>query len=46
VLARPGGHLSLEAHPEVWAPMPRHESVARVLAPEEFEVEIDRLLAA
>jgi HD-GYP domain-containing protein (c-di-GMP phosphodiesterase class II) len=46
VLARPGGTLLAEGPPEIWDPMPRHESVARVVPPEEFEGEIDRLLAA
>ena len=45
VLSRPGGALLLEGRPEIWDPMPRHESVARVVPPEEFEGEIDRLLA-
>jgi HD-GYP domain-containing protein (c-di-GMP phosphodiesterase class II) len=46
VLERPDGSHALEEHPEIWDPMPRHESVARVVPPEEFEVEVDRLLAA
>lgn len=46
VLARPDGTHVLEGRPEIWAPMPGHETVARVVPPEEFEVEIDRLLAA
>jgi len=46
VLAHPDGRHVLEGRPEIWEPMPRHESVARVVPPEEFEVEIDRLLAA
>lgn len=46
VLAHPDGTPALEGRPEIWAPMPRHETVARVVPPEEFEVEIDQLLAA
>ena len=46
VLARPDRTLVREEHPEIWDPMPRHEAVARVVPPEEFEAEIDRLLAA
>jgi HD-GYP domain-containing protein (c-di-GMP phosphodiesterase class II) len=46
VLARPDHSLVLEARPEIWTPMPRHESVVRVVPPEEFEAGIDRLLAA
>jgi len=46
VLAYPGGRRALEGRPEIWNPMPRTESVARTVAPEEFETEIDQLLAA
>jgi len=46
VLVHPDGTHALEGRPEIWEPMPRQESVARVVPPEEFEVEIDRLLAA
>jgi HD-GYP domain-containing protein (c-di-GMP phosphodiesterase class II) len=46
VLAYPDGSHALEGRPEIWEPMPRHESVARVVPPEEFEAEIDLLLAA
>lgn len=46
VLARPDGNHVLEGRPEIWDPMPSSESVARVVPPEEFEAEIDRLLAA
>jgi hypothetical protein len=46
VLARPDRSLVLDGHPEIWDPMPSHESVARVVPPEEFEAEVDRLLAA
>jgi HD-GYP domain-containing protein (c-di-GMP phosphodiesterase class II) len=46
VLAFPDGRHALEDQPEIWSPMPRHESVARVVPPEMFEAEVDRLLAA
>jgi HD-GYP domain-containing protein (c-di-GMP phosphodiesterase class II) len=46
VLAYPSGAKALAGPPQFWEPMPRHESVARVVPPEEFEAEIDRLLAA
>ncbi|MBI1795884.1 MAG: HD domain-containing protein [Candidatus Eisenbacteria bacterium] len=46
VLAYPDGTHALDGQPVIWEPMPRHETVARVVSPEEFEVEIDRLLAA
>ena len=46
VLAYPDGTQSLEGRPEIWEPMPRHESIARVVPPEEFEAAIDLLLAA
>jgi HD-GYP domain-containing protein (c-di-GMP phosphodiesterase class II) len=46
VLAHPGGRHVLEGRPEIWDPMPRHETVAWVVPPEEFEEEVDRLLAA
>ena len=46
VVAYPDGTHALEGRPEMWEPMPRHETVARVVPPEEFEAEIDRLLAA
>ena len=46
VLAYPGGQRPAEGRPEMWEPMPRHETVARVLPPEEFEADVDRLLAA
>ena len=46
VLAHPGGRHVLEGPPETWAPMPPHESVVRVVPPEEFAAEIDQLLAA
>jgi hypothetical protein len=46
VLAYPDGTHALAGRPEIWEPMPRQESVKRVVPPEVFEVEIDRLLAA
>lgn len=46
VIARPDGTSVVDGPPEIWDPMPRHESVARVIAPDEFDTEIDRLLAA
>jgi HD-GYP domain-containing protein (c-di-GMP phosphodiesterase class II) len=46
VVAYPDGSHALDGRPEIWEPMPRHEAVARVVPPEEFEAEIDRLLAA
>jgi hypothetical protein len=46
VLAHPDGRHALEGRPELWEPMSRHETVVRAVPPEEFEVEIDRLLAA
>jgi hypothetical protein len=46
VLARPDGSMPGEHEDAVWQPMPAHESVARVVAPEEFDFEVDQLLAA
>jgi len=46
VLAYPGGVRAPEGPPEMWEPIPRHETVTRVLPPEEFEADVDRLLAA
>lgn len=46
VLADPSGAKALAGAPQFWEPMPSHESVARVVPPEEFEAEVDRLLAA
>jgi HD-GYP domain-containing protein (c-di-GMP phosphodiesterase class II) len=46
VVGYPEGSHRVDGQPEMWQPMPRHETVARVVPPEEFEVEIDRLLAA
>jgi HD-GYP domain-containing protein (c-di-GMP phosphodiesterase class II) len=46
VLAYPDGTHALAGRPEIWEPMPRDDSVNRVVPPEIFEAEIDRLLAA
>lgn len=48
VLAHPDGRHAPQGQQEVWAPMPSHEAVARVIPPEEFEREfkIEHLLAA
>ena len=46
VLARPDGSMPLDAHPEIWDPMPKNVSVSRVVSPEEFEGEVGRLIAA
>jgi len=46
VLSRPDGTRLAEHEVEIWQPMPARESVARVVTPEEFEFEVDQLLAA
>ena len=46
VLARPDGSMPFEGEPEVWAPMPADDEILRVIPPEEFDIEVDRLLAA
>ena len=46
VLACPDGRHALDGRPVTWAPMPRHETVDRIVPPEEFDAEIDQLLAA
>jgi len=46
VLAYPDGTMPLESEPEIWSPMPRTMAVARVVHPDEFDFEVDRLLAA
>jgi HD-GYP domain-containing protein (c-di-GMP phosphodiesterase class II) len=46
VLSRPDGSMPDEHENAVWQPMPAHESVARVVTPEEFDFEVDQLLAA
>jgi HD-GYP domain-containing protein (c-di-GMP phosphodiesterase class II) len=46
VLERPDGTRPEEAEAETWDPMPPHEQVARVLAPEEWPGDTEKLLAA
>jgi hypothetical protein len=46
VLSRPDGSMPPDTHPERWSPMPNDVSVSSVVDPDEFEGEIDRLLAA
>jgi len=46
VLSRPDGSMPIDTDSAVWDPMPPDESVARVMVPEEFDFEVDRLLAA
>jgi HD-GYP domain-containing protein (c-di-GMP phosphodiesterase class II) len=46
VLARPDGTMPPDSAPETWNPMPDGISVAHVVNPDEFEGEVDRLLAA
>jgi len=46
VLLRPDSSLPHPESPEVWAPMPADEKVARALDPEEFAVDTNALLAA
>lgn len=46
LIARPDGTLPSEHAPEIWSPLPQDLHVARVLHPEEFGFEIDRLMAA
>lgn len=46
VLSRPDGSMPMDSDAATWDPMPQDESVARVVLPEEFEFEVDRLLAA
>ena len=46
VLLDPTGVAPREGQGDVWEPMPAHESVARVLPPEEFGKDTERLLAA
>ena len=46
VLARPDGSMPPDSAPETWNPMPKSIRVARVVDPDEFEGEVDRLLAA
>lgn len=46
VLSRPDGSVPMDDDSAIWDPMPDDESVARVVVPEEFDFEVDRLLAA
>jgi HD-GYP domain-containing protein (c-di-GMP phosphodiesterase class II) len=46
VLARPDGTMPPDSAPETWNPMPDGITVANVVDPDEFEGEVDRLLAA
>ena len=46
VLARPDGTMPPDSAPETWNPMPAGVTVTQVVDPDEFEGEIDRLLAA
>ena len=46
VLARPDGTMPPDSAPETWNPMPDGVVVARVVDPDEFEGEVERLLAA
>ena len=46
VLSRSDGSTPSETAPEIWDPMPSEMTVASVVSPDEFEGEIDQLLAA
>lgn len=46
VLVRPDGSAPTEEAPELWQPMPKNESVSRVLKPEEHQAATQELLAA
>ena len=46
VLVRADGSSPTEDAPELWEPMPRSESVVKVIRPEEHQVKTDDLLAA
>jgi HD-GYP domain-containing protein (c-di-GMP phosphodiesterase class II) len=46
VLSRPDGSMPPDTDPELWSPMPNDVIVSSVVDPDEFEGEIDRLLAA
>jgi len=46
VLARPDGSMPPDSEPETWNPMPDGLSVAHVVEADEFEGEVERLLAA
>jgi hypothetical protein len=46
VLVYPDGTTPGTDAPELWLPMPAHDSVRRVLSPEEFGLDEELLLAA
>jgi hypothetical protein len=46
VLSRSDGTTPPETEPEIWDPMPPEVTVASVVSPDEFEGEVDLLLAA
>ena len=46
VLERSDGTTPFEMDPEIWDPMPPEVAVVAVISPDEFEGEIERLLAA
>src|SRR5262245_9981707 len=46
VLARPDGSMPPDSAPETWSPMPEGITVANVVNPDEFEGQVERLLAA
>jgi HD-GYP domain-containing protein (c-di-GMP phosphodiesterase class II) len=46
VLSRSDGTTPPETDPEIWDPMPSEIAVASVVSPDEFEGEVDQLLAA
>jgi len=46
VLARRDGTIPPDSHPELWEPMPADENVVRVVPPDEFDGEVEQLLAA
>jgi HD-GYP domain-containing protein (c-di-GMP phosphodiesterase class II) len=46
VLSRPDGSMPMDPDSSAWEPMPPDESVARVVLPEEYDFEVDQLLAA
>jgi HD-GYP domain-containing protein (c-di-GMP phosphodiesterase class II) len=46
VLGRPDGSMPSDVEPELWDPMPEGIRVERVVPPDEFDVEVDQLLAA
>src|SRR5262245_20106370 len=46
VLARRDGSIPSDSLPELWEPMPDDEHVVRVVPPDEFDFEVEQLLAA